>query len=70
MGKNLTVGDGLEEGMVTYFSILACRIFEDRGAWTATVHGVIKSQKTESTEHPMLMQFFLWLRLSTVERKG
>ena len=23
-----------------------------------------------STEHPMLMQFFLWLRLSTVERKG
>ena len=47
MGKNLTVGDGLEEGMVTYFSILACRISEDRGAWTATVHGVIKSQKTE-----------------------
>ena len=36
--------DALEEGMATYSSILAWRIFVDRGAWWATVHGVSKSQ--------------------------
>ena len=36
--------DLLEEGMATHFSILACRIFMDRGPWWATVHGVAKSQ--------------------------
>ena len=35
--------DALEEGMVTYFSILARRIPMDRGAWQATAHGVAKS---------------------------
>ena len=36
--------DPLEEGMTTYFSILAWTIPMDRGAWQATVHGVTKSQ--------------------------
>ena len=36
--------DSLEEGMATPSSILAWRIFMDRGAWRATVHGVAKSQ--------------------------
>ena len=36
--------DPLEEGMVTHSSIPAWRISMDRGAWQATVHGVIKSQ--------------------------
>ena len=36
--------DALEEGMATYSSILAWRIFVDRGAWWAAVHGVSKSQ--------------------------
>ena len=36
--------DPLEEGMETSSSILAWRIPIDRGAWWATVHGVIKSQ--------------------------
>ena len=35
--------DSLEEGMATYFSILAWRIPKDRGAWQATVHRVTKS---------------------------
>ena len=35
--------DPLEEGMATHSSILAWRIFMDRGAWQATVHGVAKS---------------------------
>ena len=35
--------DPLEEGMATHSSILAWRI-PRRGAWRATVHGVIKSQ--------------------------
>ena len=35
--------DALEEGMVTYSSILARRIPMDRGAWQATAHGVTKS---------------------------
>ena len=35
--------DALEEGMATYFNILAWRILMDRGAWWATVHGVTKN---------------------------
>ena len=36
--------DPLEEGMATPSSILSWRIPMDRGAWWATVHGVVKSQ--------------------------
>ena len=36
----------LEEEMATHFSILARRIPMDRGAWWATVHGVVKNSKT------------------------
>ena len=36
--------DSLEKGTATHSSILAWRIPMDRGAWRATVHGVIKSQ--------------------------
>ena len=35
--------DPLKEGMATHSSILAWRIPTDRGAWQATVHGVLKS---------------------------
>ena len=42
--------DPLEEGMATRSSILAWRIPMDRGAWWATVHGVIESDMTEVTE--------------------
>ena len=35
--------DPLEAGMATHSNILAWRIFMDRGAWRATVHGVAKS---------------------------
>ena len=37
----------LEEGMATDSSILAWRIFMDRGAWWATIHGVSESDMTE-----------------------
>ena len=36
--------DTLEEGMATNSSILAWRTLMDRGAWPATIHGVLKSQ--------------------------
>ena len=36
--------DALEEGLATHSSILAWRIPMDRGAWWATVHGVVKSR--------------------------
>ena len=36
--------DPLEEEMATRSSILTWRIPMDRGAWRATVHGVVKSQ--------------------------
>jgi len=36
--------DPLEEGMATHSSILALETPMDRGAWWATVHGVLKSQ--------------------------
>ena len=42
--RSLGWEDPLEVGMSTRSSILAWRIFMDRGAWQATVHGVAKSQ--------------------------
>ena len=42
--RSLGWEDSLEEGMATPSSILAWRIFMDRGAWWATVLGVPKSQ--------------------------
>ena len=42
--RSLGWEDPLEVGMATRSSILAWRIFMDRGAWQATVHGVAKSQ--------------------------
>ena len=35
--------DSLEEGMATHSNVLAWRIPMDRGAWRATVQGVLKS---------------------------
>ena len=35
--------DPLEKEMATHSNVLAWRIPRDRGAWQATVHGVIKS---------------------------
>ena len=44
--RSLSLGreDPLEEDMATHSSILAWRIPMDRGAWWATVHGVVESQ--------------------------
>ena len=42
-GHSLGWEDPLEEHMATHSSILAWRIFMDRGASQATVHGVTKS---------------------------
>ena len=42
--RSLGWEDPLEESMATHSSILARRIPVDRGAWLATVHGVLKSQ--------------------------
>ena len=42
--RSLGQEDPLEEGMATHSSILAWRIPMDRGAWRATVHGVVKSR--------------------------
>ena len=36
--------DPLEEGMAIHSSILAWRSPMDKGAWSATVHGVTKSR--------------------------
>ena len=50
----------LEEDMATHSSILAWRIPGDRGAWWATVHGVMSF----GAERFVLFgwMFFLWLR--------
>ena len=42
--------DPLEEGMATYFSILAWRIPMDRGAWRATAHRTLQSTELDTTE--------------------
>ena len=41
--RSLGWEDYLEEGMATHSSIGAWRSPKDRGAWQATVHGVVKS---------------------------
>ena len=43
--------DPLEEGMATYFSILAWRISMDRVSWWATVHGIAELDMTEQLKH-------------------
>ena len=42
--QSLCWEDALEECLATHSSILAWRIPMDRGAWQATVHGVVKSR--------------------------
>ena len=42
--RSLAWEDTLEEGMATQSSTLAWRIPKDRGAWQATVHGVVKTR--------------------------
>ena len=41
--QSLDQEDSLEEGMATYFSILAWRIPMGRGAWQATVYRAAQS---------------------------
>ena len=42
--------DPLEKGMATHSSILAPENLMDKGAWRATVHGVVKS-RTQLSVH-------------------
>ena len=44
--------DPLEEGTATHSSILAWRIPMDRGAWQATVHGVMTSWTLQFVDYP------------------
>ena len=46
-GQSLGWEDPVEEGMATHSSILVWRITIDRGAWWATVHGIVESYTTE-----------------------
>ena len=41
--QSLNWEDPLEEGMATHSSILAGKIFMDRGAWQSAFHTVAKS---------------------------
>ena len=49
--QSLGQEDPLEEGMAIHSSILAWRIAMGRGAWQATVLGVLKSQTQLSDLH-------------------
>ena len=42
--RSLVWGDPLEEDLATHSNILAWRISMDKGAWWATVYGIVKSQ--------------------------
>ena len=57
MGLIPGLEDSLEEGMATHSSVLAWKIPMDRGAWWATVHGVIES---DTTEQLTLTYLFTW----------
>ena len=41
--------------METHSSILAWKNSMDRGAWQATVHGIVESDMNEVTEHDLLL---------------
>ena len=51
--------DPLEKGMGTYSSILSWKIPMDRGAWQATVHGVMKESDTTNTSQSSLVPWKL-----------
>jgi len=45
--RSLGQEDPLQKGVATYSSIVAWRNPTDRGAWSATVHGVTESDTNE-----------------------
>ena len=51
--------DPLEEEMATHSSILAWRTLMDRGAWRATVHGVVRVRHDLATKPPLPPQLLL-----------
>ena len=55
--RSLDQEDLLEEGKATHSSILVWRIPMDRGAWKATVHGVIKNWTQLNSLTTTNMQF-------------
>ena len=63
MGLIPGLKDSLEEGMATHSSILAWKVPMDRGAWWATVHGVIESDTTEQLTLTYLLGIKLHLSL-------
>ena len=54
--------DPLEEGMANHSSILAWRIFMERGAWWAIVHGVTKSWTGLRTKHTAHIPHTVWIQ--------
>ena len=61
--RSLGWEDPLKEGMATHSSILAWKIFMDRGAWRATVHVVAESDTTEWLRAVQHYLIWGWLNL-------
>ena len=55
--------------MATHSSILAWRIFMDRGAWQATVHGVTEG-RTQLRIQPSTEQHNVDVAFTSVEKDG
>ena len=53
LGSIPGLGGSLEESVATHSSILAWRSPMDRGAWQATVHGVIRVRHDLVTKPPL-----------------
>ena len=60
--RSLGQEDPLEEGMATHASILAKRIPMDRGAWQATVRGVVESDMIERLSMHALTHCSIYLK--------
>ena len=56
--RSLVWDDPLEEGMATHSSILAWRIPMDRGAWQATVHGILQARILEWVAFPFSRGYY------------
>jgi len=59
--RSLGREDPLEKEMATHSSVLAWENPTDRGAWRATVHGVIRVGHELETELPLTTHVPIWL---------
>ena len=57
--------DSMEKEMATHSSILALKNPTDRGAWRATVHGVLRIGRDLATKPPLYIYIYIYTHTHT-----